>query len=494
MKKILSILLVICMVTAICAGSVAYAESASSDRVLRMTAIMTSEWFDPLSYGNGDKAVYHALFDTLTRFDNDGNIIPGLAESWEKEGLELTAHLREAYFTNGNRVTADDVVFSFNRILEDPQLMYNMTMWCSGIEKIDDSTVKFTLANNYCKYENFLAELLYVVDASEYDPEADFSKVAPVGSGPYTLVNQDESRNVFLTANDNYWKGAPAIKNVEIVASMDDATEIIALQTGELDVATQLGIAGYNQVNSMDGLAGVSFNGWQCTGLMIPHGDDAFRQAIFHAIDRQTVIDICIDGNGVPATNLFAKKISDPYTDVVPLNGYDLDLAMECIANTTMDLSQTFAIEVFDADGAAAAQCIQADLSVIGINCEVVEEDINTWVDNLIAGNIQMSVAAMCTDMVGTEDMISMFDPEAGYPFDLSDETMEKVKTVPYIQDDAERYEKMVDLISVLYTECPWVPLFDGPMYYGYNADVQGLIDCSAATCVFYVGDLSFAE
>ena len=94
-----------------------------------------------------------------------------------------------------------------------------------------------------------------------------------------------------LTANPNYWNGEPAIKNVEIVACIDDATALIALQTGELDIASQIGKAAYAQTATMDGVTGVSFNGWQNSGLFDFVDDVNFRQAVFHAINRDTLVD-----------------------------------------------------------------------------------------------------------------------------------------------------------------------------------------------------------
>ena len=105
MKKYLAILLALVMVLGLFAGcgktnadepaaqpgndAAADAPAAPTEPavdVLRTTAIMTSESFNPLVNGNGDKHIYHALFDCLFMFDNDGNPVPMLAESYEKNG------------------------------------------------------------------------------------------------------------------------------------------------------------------------------------------------------------------------------------------------------------------------------------------------------------------------------------------------------------------------------------------------------------------------
>ena len=462
------------------------------DTTLRALTLVAAETFNPLVYGNTDKPVNHALFDCLFRFDNDGNAVPMLVDTYEEDGLDVTMHLRQdVTFSSGNPLTADDVVFSYNAVLADPTLRYNMTGISTGMEKVDEYTIVLHLTNTYCKWENYLAELLYIIEEETYDPEADYTTTAPVGSGPYTLESVDAARKVTLKAREDYWNGAPEFKTVEVSAGVEDATALIALQTGDADLVAQMGLASYTQAQGDENLTCVSFDGWSTMGVMIQMGDDAFRQAIFHAINRDTIIQICNGGNGTPSTNYFSPKVMGDYTDKAPFVGYDVELAKECLANTAVDLSQTFEIQVFEATAQSVAQCIQSDLAAIGINVEVSFVDSNVFFDNLVNGNMQMGITAMATDMVGVEDMMSMFDPESGYPFSLSDEIIEMVQTAPYIQDDAERQAAVIELLNALNEACPWVPLYDSPMYCVYSNRVGNVLDCSCATYAYYFGDMT---
>lgn len=489
-KRLLASLLAMTMaLTAlpVCAS----AEQAGADTTLRVSAIIAPEMFSPVIYGNSDKAVMHAMYDCLLRFDNDGNVIPMLAESYEQDGLDVTFHLREAYFSSGNRVTADDVVFSFNKIMEDPTMSFNMSTWASGCEAVDESTVVYHLANNYCKWENFAAEFTYVVEAASYDDENAYTDQAPVGSGAYTFVSRDASGLVTLAANENYWAGAPEYKTVEVYGPMDDSTALIALQTGELDLKTQVGRTAYSQALDQEGLTAVSFDSWSSNFFLVPIGDAAFRQAIFHGINRQTILDICNDGNGTPCEDMFSLKVMGDYAGAAPFTGYDLEMAQAALAETSVDLSQTFTIEVFDNDSAAIAQCIQGDLMMLGINTQVAQEDSNTWFENLMSGNMQMGISVFGTDMVGVEDMLSMLDPNSGYSFNISEELIAAAQEAPAITDDEERKAAVIDVLNQMAVECPWVPLYDTPMYMVYADRVGNVLDSSAATCVYYFGDMT---
>lgn len=503
MKKALSLLLALVMcfgLLSACSNSTgeqtqnpsASTSGGEQNTTLRALTLISSETFNPLVNGNGDKPVYHALFDCLFRFDNDGNVVPMLVDTYEVDGLEATLHLRQdVTFSSGNPLTADDVIFSYNTVLEDPTLRYNMTIFSTGMEKVDDYTVVIHLVNSYCKWQNILAELLYIIEEESYDPSADYSSTAPVGSGPYTLESVDASRKVTLKAREDYWNGAPEFKTVEVSAGVEDSTALISLQTGEVDLVAQMGLASYTQAQQDKNLTCVAFDGWSTMGMMVQMGDDAFRQAVFHAINRDTIIQICNDGNGTPSTNFFSPKVMGDYADKAPFVGYDVELAKECLANTTVDLSQTYEIQVFDATSQSVAQCVQSDLAAIGIKVEVSYVDTNVFFDNLYSGNMQMGITAMATNMVSVEDMMTMFDPDAGYPFNISDELIEKIQTAPYIQDDAEREAAMIDLLNALNEACPWVPLYDSPYYCVYNNRVGNVLDCCCATYAYYFGDMT---
>jgi len=497
MKKKLTAILAALMCAALLVTCVSpvMAEEAAANDTLRVACLYTSGSFDPLQDGDGDKMVFHSLFDCLFKFDSDGSILPMLCTEYEQDGLEVTLHLRDdVTFSDGNPLTAKDVVFSFNRVMEDPTLSYNFLSLISGMDVVDDYTVAMHLLNGYDKWQNYLAELLYIVEEATYDPEADITTTAPIGSGPYTFEGQDEASTVFLKAREDYWGGAPEFKNVEVVAQMDDATALIALQTGEIDLIGQIGKAAYQQAGQDPNLVAWGFDSWACQSLMILVGDDAFRQAVFHAIDRDTMTLIVTEGVGVVAENMFARKIMGEYEDKVPFVGYDPELAKECLAKSEFDYSQPLTIEVFSDDAAAAAQCIQQDLAAIGITVEIAQEDLNTWYNNLMDGGMAMGMVEFGTDMVSVEGMITMFDVDGGgFPFNISEEFVEETKKV-YTVAEEDRIELVTGLLQRMVDECPLVPLFDTPFYSVRNKRVGNVLDCSPATYVYYFGDMTIEE
>lgn len=494
MKKLVALATALALALGTVTTSLAAENTA--EPTLRAVCQVSAENFDPLVATMTDKLVNHALFDCLFKFESDGTVVPMLVDTFEQDGLEVTLHLRQdAVFSSGNPVTAKDVVFSYNQVLKDPTLRYNMTGISTGMDVVDDYTVALHLVNDYDKWQNYFAELLYIVEEASYEEGKEYLTEAPVGSGPYTLVGMDEAKTVTLKANDNYWGGAPEFKTVEVCASVDNATGLVALQTGEVDLLAQVGKDAYNQAAADPNLKAIAFDGWQIMGIMNFVGDEAFRQAVFHGINRETILAICNDGKGSVATNMYSAKTMDRYLDKAPFTGYDPELAAECIAKSETDLSHTFTLSVFDADSAAVAQCVKVDLAALGINVDISQTDANTFFENLMSGNLEMGLLAMGTDMVSVEGMFSMFSPEQGYPFkNITDDLVNKAETVPLIEDKEEHEAAVIDTLNQLAVECPWVPLYDNPMYAVHSNRVGNVNECGAATYVYYFGDMTVEE
>lgn len=237
----------------------------------------------------------------------------------------------------------------------------------------------------------------------------------------------------------------------------------------------------------------VEFEAWGQQMLCTLIGDQPFRSAIFHAINRQNIVDVVTGGDAEPATQFFAKKLlGADYDGAVTFDGYDPDLAAEEIAETTMDLSQTFTLTATDEAGTQVAQCIQQDLAAIGINVEVASVDVNTWSSQLTDQTLQMFINALGTDMLAADSFIQLLLGDTSvYYFPISDEMKAKVAEMNSIPSVVERHDLVVELLNDMQTECPIVPLYDTINYDVYTKGIEGYLPSSAGTYVYYLGKLT---
>ena len=459
---------------------------------LTIISMITNATFTPVNASAGfDKVVLHTLFDSLFQFDADGNMQPMLAESYEQDGFDVTIKIRDdVAFTDGNPVTADDVVFSFDVYENDPVNGPYIRTYISGIEKVDDTTVLVHSLRDDELWKNVITEYLYIMEAATYDAEDDYSSSAPTGSGAYTLESVDEARTVTLAANEDYWGGAPEFKTVHVQAPVDSSTALVALQNGEANLVTQIALTAVSTAREDPNLEVSTFASWSQQLLGICVGDQPFRQAIFHAIDRQRILDICNEGEGEPAQDMFAKKVMGDLAGCVEFTGYDLDLAKEYIAQTEMDLTQTFTITTPDA--ADVAQCIQEDLAQIGITTEVAAVDMNTFSQALIDKTAQMFVSAFGTDMLTPDSFEELFLAEGSfYYFPVSDELRQKVADMLAIPSIADRRELVIEIMEDMVEEAPIVPLYDKNNFDVYTKGLGGVLPSSSATYAYYLGDFT---
>ena len=475
-------------------GSGAAAGGIELTDTFTMISVASNDSFDPIMGTGVDKVTMHSVFDNLFMFDGEGNVQPMLVDTYEQNGNVVTATLRDASFSDGAPVTADDVVYSWEMLSADPSQGPYMSNYISGITKVDDKTVEIGVVRDDTSWMNILAETIYVIPNGSYDPEAnDYAAQPPVGSGAYTIESVDEARTVTLKANEDYWGGAPAFKTVVVQAPVDSSTSLVALQNGEVNCVSMMAETAVETAREDANLNVVEFEAWgqQMLGVLV--GDQAFRSAIFHAINTQNIVDVVTGGAATPATQFFAKKLlGEDYDGVVTFEAYDPELAKEELAKSSTDLSQTYTITASDEAGAQCAQCIQQDLAAIGINVEVESVDVNTWSSKLMDQTLQMFINALGTDMLATDSFIQLLLGDTSvYYYPISDELKAKIAEMNAIPSVVERHDLVVEILNDMQVECPIVPLYDTVNYDVYTKGIEGYLPSSAGTYVYYLGKLT---
>lgn len=483
-----------------CSGGTSGAGSAAAGGegivlgdTLTIISLAGNDGFNPaLSTTGSDKVTMHSIFDNLFMFDAEGNCQPMLADSFEQNGKDITITLKsDVVFSDGNPVTADDVVFSYQLYVDDPSNGPWIQQYIAGIDKVDDTTVIVHSVRDDEIWKNILAESVYVLEAATFDAEAnDYTAMTPTGSGAYIFESVDSARTVTLKANEEYWGGSPEFKTVVVNAPVDASTSLVALQTGEANYVCQLALTSVVTAEEDPNLEVMTFDSWSQQLLGVLVGDQPFRQAIFHAINRQNILDICNNGEGTPAVDMFSKKIMGDMQGSVEFVGYDVDLAKECIAQTETDLSQTFTITTFDA--ADVAQCIQQDLAEIGINVEVAEVDVNTWSQGLTDQTLQMFVTGLGTDMLAVDSFIELLMGDSSiYYYPISEELKNKIREMMAIPSTVDRRDACIEIMGDMAEECPIVPLYDKNYFDVYTKGIGGTLPSSTGTYVYYIGDFT---
>ncbi|MFC0406702.1 ABC transporter substrate-binding protein [Roseomonas elaeocarpi] len=262
--------------------------------------------------------VTYSVFDTLIRRDflssPDGGgsrLVPHLATEWTRnDPQELVVKLRRGVrFHNGDEMTAEDVVFTFARMTGDRPLLTEARSYfdtLASVEALDPYTVRFRTRVPDVLLEQRLASWCsWVVNKRAYEALGmDGFALAPVGTGPYKLREMRRDQLIALDAFDDYWMGRPTARAVEFREMPEVAARVAALQSGDVDLITNLPPDQVDALRNMSGidlrsvvLANVHVLVYDARGAAM--GDKRVRQALSLAIDRQLLADTLWNGTAV---------------------------------------------------------------------------------------------------------------------------------------------------------------------------------------------------
>jgi len=398
MKRIFMLAGMMILTLALMLGAVM--TQAQDETVLVIGHAESTDSLDPANgFTQTTSIVNRVTYDTLVTFpDEDASSIePMLAESWEisEDGTVYTFSLREdVTFHDGSDFSADDVVFSIQRL---QNVNGNPSFLADGIEAveaIDENTVAFTLP---APRPSFLAELTNYAfsisskalveanggtdaeNAAEVDTAEAFLNSLSVGTGPYILELWDPQVRTELVKNPNYWGEEPYFDRVIIINIPEAATQAIALEAGDIDVATDLTQEQVAEFEDNEAIQIVRSAAQQVHFILMnedpeiggPFSDPLVQQAVRLGLDYEGYQELW--GGVIPGSNMSAI-LPGAYSS---LNGNiierDVERARELLAEAGYPdgLEATLSYPDFTFQGVnmnTNAQKIQADLAEIGID------------------------------------------------------------------------------------------------------------------------------
>lgn len=348
------------------------------------------------------------LYDALVRFDTEGQIVPGLAESWQQpdDSTYVFKLVENAKFHNGNQLKATDVKYSLERVL-DPEVgsprtwvfdkvkgakefMDGTATEVSGIEVISDYEIKITLDKPFAPFLSMLGmPAAHIVDKNEIEKYADLKDygLKPVGTGPYVLKMFEEGNKIEFDVNEEYFSGRPFVDGIEYRFIKDEATQVAEFEAGNtdyLDIPVTNIPRFKNNPQYADSIISSNTFWNYYIGLTFdkaPLSDKRVRQAFQYAVDRESIISVAkrdkaIISNGpVPRGLDGYRELPDPYP-------FNVEKAKELLKEAGYSESNPCAIELWHSDSAsnvALLEPVQAMLNKAGFDCKLVAMEWNSY-------------------------------------------------------------------------------------------------------------------
>ncbi len=447
---------------------------------LRIGLVLEPPALDPTAGAAAaiDEIVYQNVFEGLTRIDETGAVQPALATSWDisEDHLTYTFHLApNVTFHDGTGFDADDVVYSFDRIMADDSVNAQKGLYTviASVAALDPQTVEVTLAHPDGLFLFNLGRGDAVIVAPESEPT---NATNPVGTGPFRFVDWQKGASLTLEQYADYWGEKPALTKVTYVFIPDGAARVNALLSGDIDGinntdASTLPLFKDNPrfkvlVGTTEGETLLVQN-----NARAPFDRLEVRQAIAHALDRNEIIAGASSGYGVPIGSHFAPHNPD-YVDLTGTYPFDLDAARRLLAEAGYPDGFSATLKLPPVPYATiGGQIIASQLSKVGIRLTQVNLDWNQWLTDVFTNkDYDLTIISH----VEPFDIGMYADPNYYFGYDDPD-FQAIIATLNETTDEAARRELLIAAQKRLAEQAVNGFLFELPQTGVWNAKLEGM-------------------
>lgn len=436
------------------------------------------------------------IFSTLVKFAPDASVVPDLAESWtiSDDGLEYKFKLREGVtFHNGDPLTAHDVAYSYTRLVDSTQPTKRHSLMTyvngamdfyagaadsvSGIIVEDDYNITLTLSGPYAPFIQVLCMANFsVVPQRVVEEDPDGFANHPIGSGPFVFDNWQRGERITLTANPDYFKGAPKLDRVTFLVIEDEKTRFEKYKNGELEHCdippSQIKeVRGDPVLNSQ--VQGEPAMDMYCYGFNCeqpPFKDNAaLRKALNYAVDKRNIIDN-IWGGLVSLQQTFVPEGMFYFWEDAPGYPYDPELAKELLTQAGYPDGEGLPKLVLNIDtpltNNLVAQAVQEDLRRVGVEIDIERTDWGSFLPKVYAGESLFFQNTWLGDYPDPDTWLYQllhsdnFGELGNITRWANSEFDYDVGLAQVEQDQARRAELYGMAEKIAYEEAPWLMLF----------------------------------
>lgn len=457
--------------------SASFAEAAG---VLSIGRREDSTTFDPIkSAQNVDNWVFSNVFDVLIRVDNTGTKLePGLAESWtvSDDGLTYTFKIRDAKFSDGSPVTAEDAAFSLLRIRDNKGSLWSDSYKIvDTAEATDPKTLTVKLKTPSAPFLSTLA-LPNVSVLSKKAVEAGedaFAELPTASSGAFTVKEWRRGDRVILEKNPNFWQ-ADRVKldGVEWISVPDDNTRMLNVQAGQLDTAIFVPFSRVEELKKDPNLNVLIDTSTREDHLLINHEHGALakkevRQALDMAIDKKAIVDTVTFGIGTVANSFIPKGALYYYADNLQ-RPYDPEKAKAMLAEAgASDLALNYVVRAGDEVVEQTAVLLQQQLAKAGVTVNINKVDASQEWDMLVAGDYDVGVNYWTNDILDPDQKTTFVvghDSNMNYMTRYKNDKVKDLVAAARLELDPKKREAMyVEIQKTAKDDVHWIDLYYSP-------------------------------
>ena len=489
--------------------------AAQAEMVLHRGNGTEIETLDPAkSTGVPESNIQYDLLEGLTTYSVDGKLVPGMAESWDvsDDGKTYTFHLRDAKWSNGDPVTADDFVYSWRRLLDPAtasdyapiaDVILNAEKFNKGEEKdptkvgvqaVDAKTLKVTLEKSAPYFLALVrhSSFLPVPKAAVEKYGQDWTKPGNmVGNGAFTLSAWTPQASMTLVKNPNYYDAANVkLDKIIYYPTEDISEEFKRFRNGELDLTNDVPSdqVKYIQANMKDEYDAKPYLGTYYYVINLtrePLGKQKdLREALALAIDRDTLADKVLNGSFLPGYSWVPPGIPDypnHYLDFKDMKQADrLAKAKELMKKAGYGPDKPLKLEILyntSENHKKIAIAIQNMWKKIGVDATLNNQEWQVYLDTRDNKQFDVARAAWIADYVDPVTFLDLFLSDAGVRNDAGYKNPDFDKLVKEsfaITDPKQRMETLAKAEEIFLNDMPLIPILYYKTKHMVSTHLQG--------------------
>ena len=429
------------------------------------------------------------IYSRLVEADENMQIHPGLAESWQQlDDKTMQFKLRKGIkFHNGDDFTAEDVKFSFERMMNSPRIAFVLPP-IERIDVVDDYTVNIVTKTPFGPLLAHLSHpALGMVSKKLLTENPEALKEKPIGTGSYKFKEWIYGDKLVLEKNEDFYdKNERGLKYIIFKNVVEASNRAIGLETGEIDIATPISSVDEENIKNNPKLQlltkpSISYSYIGMNMTKAPLNDIRVRKAINYAIDKQAIIDVILNGNGKIATSPIAPGVFG-FTDKTKNYEYNVEKAKELMKEAGYENGFTTSMLVFSGEAnTQTAEIVQAYLKEIGIDLKIEIVEVSAYWDMTERGVHNLFLGSWGV-VTGDADygLYAMYHSSAKggagnrdfYENEKVDELLDKAKT----EIDPETRKKLYEEAQILIVnDAPDVMLYNRNLTVGAQKYIKGL-------------------
>lgn len=429
--------------------------------------------------------VLDVLYSRLYQYDENMQPIPDLVEELTNPSpLEWEIKIHEnVQFHDGTELTSEDVKFTLERCRDDSAVAH-LLVPISEIGIVDKYTVSITTKEAYPPLKSALSHPgMSIVSKAYVEAGGDFSN--PIGTGPYKFVSRDIGSSIKVERFDDYHNNDDIAKIKEITFRIipEGTSRTIALETGEVDVSTTFETIDYDRISDNSELKIYEKISPKSHYLGMnteaePFDNKLIRQAIHHAVNKESVLDVALNNHGELAFTVIPESTFG-YVEKPIDYEYDLTKAKDLLAQAGYPDGFSTTIWASGDIHNRIAQVVQENLREIGIDAKIELFEKSVWVQRTSKGEQDMFIGQW-TAMSEPDLVIPPLFGKAGLGANnrnlYTNEEVETLIVEGRKEFDVEnRKEIYAQIQEIIMDDAPWCPLVYEVAISVVNADLKGV-------------------